>query len=225
MTTVYIIDDLDFFDEQIIKKAMSILPQDRIEKIQKYRFFKDKRLSCLVYLLYVFGVKEIRSDDHRSILKADFFIEEYGKPGVKGFDDFYFSFSHCVKAAACGFSNVPIGIDVQEFERSFEYEMLELAFTHDEISNIRNSDFPYKTFTLYWSVKESYLKCLGTGLIDNINDLDFSYITSDTNEKDDHIINTKEMPEYQIAVCTQKNVCNEPRYVFVSPEQLLSVLA
>ena len=224
MTTVYIIDNLDYFDEQKIEKAISVLPQDRIDKIQNYRFFKDKRLSCLVYLLYIFGVKEIRSADYQSILKAAFFIEEYGKPVVKGFDDFYFSFSHCANAAACGFSNVPIGVDVQEYENSFEYEMLEVVFSHDEISNIRNSDYPYKTFTLYWSVKESYLKCLGTGLINNINDLDFSYITSDTTEKDNYIINTKEMPEYQIAVCTQKNVCSKPRYVFVSPEKLLSVL-
>ncbi|KAL5717417.1 hypothetical protein ACHQM5_010422 [Ranunculus cassubicifolius] len=81
-----------------------------------------------------------------------------------------FNLSHTASLIACGVtSNMAIGIDVEEKERKTMHNLLSLArryFSSDEIeylNKITDSEIQSQEFIKLWTLKEAYVKALGTG--------------------------------------------------------------
>ena len=71
-----------------LKKAYDLVSQNRKEKIDFYRFEKDKKLSAGAYLL----LKKLLEEE--DITKPAFKTEKYGKAYISNYDNIHFNLSH-----------------------------------------------------------------------------------------------------------------------------------
>ena len=100
------VEDLD------LNKGYGLVSSYRRDKISRYRFDRDKKLSCGVYLLLDKMLNE------EGFSNPEFKIGKYGKAYISNYENIYFNLSHCNKIVACGISDMKIGIDV-EYNESF----------------------------------------------------------------------------------------------------------
>lgn len=87
---------------------------------------------------------------------------KYGRPewDVKGL---IFNLSHSGPLAACAIADRPLGLDVQA-EGECRSALAERFFAPDERAFLAASPDPDADFGMLWSLKESWIKALGTGL-------------------------------------------------------------
>lgn len=85
-----------------------------------------------------------------------------GKPELAGCG-ICFNLSHSGSFAACAVSDSPVGLDLQE-EKLCNDRLAEKYFTAPERQFIAESENRAYAFTMLWSMKESCVKLLGTGL-------------------------------------------------------------
>ena len=91
--------------------------------------------------------------------------EEGGKPFLRNIPEISFNISHCPVGVACAVGDVPVGIDI---ERRFAWnQRMAQRSTHPmEYQELRKLP-PQKAdaaLGMIWGGKESYLKCMGSGL-------------------------------------------------------------
>lgn len=134
----------------------------RQAKIARARRDADKRLLLAAGLvldraLQAHGCRE---------KDAAFTLGQYGKPYLAGRVDLYFSLSHSGAVALCAVSDRELGADVQA-PRAVREELLRRVCPDAELSAFEGC-FPEEKKQLFlrlWTAKESYLKCLGAGLV------------------------------------------------------------
>ncbi len=87
----------------------------------------------------------------------------YGKPQVKGLE---FNISHSENLAVYAISQQPVGIDI-EYRRSLEMDSLvQRFFAPAELASWQQLPAPQRELAFFraWTMKEAYLKAIGTGL-------------------------------------------------------------
>jgi 4'-phosphopantetheinyl transferase len=88
-----------------------------------------------------------------------------------------FNVSHAGRLVACAVSARPIGVDVENIF-SPDDAVLQRVCSPGELRFVRGDFLPAlpipAAFTLIWTLKESYLKALGTGLIDDLPGIDLA---------------------------------------------------
>ncbi len=95
---------------------------------------------------------------------------EYGKPFVEKINT-KFNISKTGNKFIIAFTNVDeIGIDIELISSDKVFSHKEIFFSLNEIELIRK-DKSIKTFYKLWTRKESFLKFLGTGITDNVNEI------------------------------------------------------
>ena len=85
-----------------------------------------------------------------------------GKPELLG-SGICFNLSHSGSFAACAVSDSPVGLDIQA-ERDCNGRLAEKYFSAQERRFVERSENKAYAFTKLWSMKESVVKILGTGL-------------------------------------------------------------
>lgn len=217
---VYLLDDLEAFDEKEIYAVLKWMPHQRREQFHRYHFWKDQRLCCLAYLLFLYGMLREKRGRFCDIYNVPFAFGEDGKPYLKKMESLHFNISHCNAAVACGISEYPIGVDVQEYETQADESVMQLVFSELEKKEIRESRFPEQRFTRYWTLKESYYKCIGTGLIDEMKEKNFAVGQGDLFQTDRFCFYTKAMPSYQLSVCEEKNFLIAAEVIPVAAQEI-----
>jgi 4'-phosphopantetheinyl transferase len=194
---VYLFDSIESFDENDYQQSLCYLTKERQKKAETYRFFKDKRLSVLAYLLLSYALKEEYGVDSPGIMGYG----SHGKPYLCAHENIQFNLSHCSVAAACAVSANNVGVDVQDIAKE-NHAVMKRVMHPNEIRQIEESEDISAEFTRLWSRKESYLKFRGTGLTNNMSELDLALVqcVSDNN-KNDFGIYTKRIDNYYISVC------------------------
>lgn len=146
------IDNLD------LKKAYNLVSRNRQEKIDFYRFDKDKKLSCGAYLL----LKKLLSE--KNITNPIFKTEKYGKSYISNYENIYFNLSHSGKIVLCAISDMEVGVDVEYIDSEIDLNIAKNYFFNKEYESIMKSDNPSEEFFKYWVLKESYMKYTGLGM-------------------------------------------------------------
>ena len=159
------VSDLD------LKKSYGLLPNDRKNKVDRFRFPKDKKLSCGAYLL----LKKMLSDE--DIYDLSFKYGKYEKAYLANHDNIYFNISHSGEYVACGISNEEIGVDVEQIDETIDLNIAKNYFFNEEYKDIITSKNPHIEFFNYWVLKESYMKYTGLGF--NLNLDEFCILKSD----------------------------------------------
>jgi 4'-phosphopantetheinyl transferase len=144
--------------------------------------------------------------------QIDFSYGEKGKPLLPQFPNVFFNMSHSAQMVACAMAETEIGIDVEHF-RNVNFRVAERFFSAAEIADLlalheteRNNYF----FTL-WTIKESFLKAIGSGLTKSLNSFTVrksgeNYCLSGDGIADQYSIKTYLLDDhYFLASC-----CKEP---------------
>ena len=112
---------------------------------------------------------------------------EFNKPLIKDSDIIHFNTTHSGDWVIFIFSANPCGIDIERINYDFDFSgVLKMSFHRDEIDFVQNASDKSLSFFQIWTIKESILKAQGTGLMDNLHELntlqDFSNLPTGTDQ-------------------------------------------
>lgn len=138
-------------------------------------------------------LKEILQNDFNyQLTKLSY--NKYKKPYLIN-SNLFFNISHSKDIVVIAIDTSELGIDIEFYDR-YEEKNINKIFSEKEVQQIKESTNPYKEYSKLWCMKESLLKCIGTGIkIDMRNVLD---------NTDDFIFEIIEKEAYLISVCKRK---------------------
>lgn len=197
-------DALD--DDKVFAKYYDAASPERREKVDRYRFRKDKNLSLAAETLLRYALTRagIASD------RLEYEYEEHGRPRLKGDENVHFSLTHSGRVAACIVADRPVGIDVETIKES-DITLAERFFAPAEygiLAATEDKTARDELFTRLWTLKESYLKETGLGLSCPLNSFAVSLDSCKLpirleGDSDYAFFDTALAGEYRLAVCTR----------------------
>ena len=181
-----------------LSKSYKLLPKSRKNKVDRFRFDKDKKLSAGAYLLLDKMLKEV------NINKPDFKIGKYGKAHILNHENIHFNLSHSGKMVLCGISDREVGVDIEYIDPTIDLNIAKHYFYNSEYENIMNAKNKTEEFFKYWVLKESYMKYTGLGM--NLKLDSFEIMIEDKirlkNDKDNLKFNLFDIENYKIGVAS-----------------------
>lgn len=161
MLEIFLADANMFIDDRLFHSAYTQMPESRQQKIDRFRFDRDKRLSLCAGVLLRLSLHMFSIEEWPVIS-----IAPQGKPFLRDLPQIHFNLSHSGNYSACAISDVgELGIDVEGIAQA-EDTLIRKVCTPHECKDILSLPLSkkYERFFQLWTVKESYLKLLGTGL-------------------------------------------------------------
>lgn len=151
--------------QEVFDRAMGELAwSERVEKVGKYRFDKDKMLCLGAGLLAADMLRKAGASDLR------LGYSEHGKPYLAHHKDIHFNLSHDGTLAVCAVSGEAVGADVQKLTQ-YSPKIASRVFSPEETALIESSADRDEVFTRLWVRKESCIKLLGKGFACNTKTL------------------------------------------------------
>lgn len=183
MLKVYIAN-LSLVNDKMVKS----LTEDEIAKANRYKQDDDSKRSILSsYLL-----KCVLQDN--LINNTNIFSNDYGKPYLES-KEVFFNISHSGNYVVCALSKDEVGIDIEEIRTTNDL-VVKKCFTEDECQYVIDDI----TFTKVWTLKESYIKNIGTGLKTKLNS--FSVIQKGEIVKVNNLMFTSiKLDNYYLSIC------------------------
>ena len=169
---IYLVKNIDAFDENFVEKCIAFSPKWRKEKMLRYKHLKGQIQCGLGYILLIHALRE------EGIFKEmpEFSYNEHDKPFLKNYPGWHFNISHSKTAVCCALSREEIGVDIEEVG---EYkESLAAYICNDkELESLHDSENKANDFYKLWTRKEAVFKMIGSGITNDIKDiLDTPYI-------------------------------------------------
>lgn len=157
---LYLMDTRALEDPERFRARYREMPRGRREKIDALRFEKDKRLSLAAGILLQAALQRAGAGETEPAFGKN------GKPYLPG-GGAEFNLSHSGRFAVCALSPRPVGVDIEVF-RHFEENLLCHICQERELAAVRERVAPEdedRAFTALWTLKESFLKYLGIGIL------------------------------------------------------------
>ncbi len=107
-------------------------------------------------------------DENKIIIKKD----SNGAPFVEGIEGIFVSITHTKGIVACAFADSRVGVDAERITTRRK-TVENRVFTQDESELIDSAADENLAFFTLWTLKESWLKAIGTGFADNAKDIEF----------------------------------------------------
>lgn len=153
---IYLSQDIWDFD---LDAALGEISEQRREQALKFKHELGKRLCVLAYQLLKRGLDEVYGIRENPVFEYN----EHGKPMIVGHPEIFFNLSHCKEAAICVVSDQPVGVDVESV-RSFNESLVRYTMNEAEVKEIESAEDQAVAFIRLWTMKESALKLIGTGI-------------------------------------------------------------
>jgi len=189
--------DISSINDESFNRLIKLVKPYRKEKIEKLTLKKSKYLSLAVELLIIKACKDFNID----YLNEEIVFNDYGKPSFK-YSKYFFNTSHSGKYALCVICDAIIGCDIEEIKQ-YKEKVAERCFTAKEnkyIDVVLDKD---DMFYRLWTLKESYTKCLGTGLSINMKSFELDNKDNDIIIKgsNDYQFIEAKYDNYRLAFC------------------------
>lgn len=193
-----------------LKALMENLSKERITKIIKYYFTKDKIRSLLAEALVRYALcKKYDLKD----MEIQFCYSKYGKPSLMNEKSIHFNLSHAGEWVVCAIGDTPVGIDV-EIIRDSQLPGAYQCFSDYEIQVLNNSHQKSQAELFYkiWTLKESFVKYNGKGLNYAFDNFSFDIYDNEIELTEDEKINSDVSflsiridHKHWYALCTEKS--------------------
>lgn len=145
-------------------------------------------------------------------------LNKYEKPYYKEYPNVHFSLSHSGKMAMCVMAEALVGCDVEQV-RDKNRDIAERFFTEEENQFIKaqpHSAEQKDMFFRLWTLKESFIKCIGTGLSTPLNE--FSIIpepekitlTQSISSSEYNFVEINLDDGYKYSVCIKNQTYEQP---------------
>ncbi len=160
--------DISEVSRELYERFYETASPERRQRAERYRCPEDAARCILAETLLSFNLKEACGYSGEIITQYN----EYGKPFVKDLEHFAYNISHSgkwvVAAYICREGDVSIGVDVEKVREAAEHEKIANRFFRESereyIFSAADKKEKAGRFTEVWTLKESYVKYLGTGL-------------------------------------------------------------
>lgn len=152
-----------------------------------------------------------------------FLYNPYGKPFLS--NNVYFNLSHSGEYTVLAVSDHLVGIDIEKHETIDFFEIAKISFHPDEIQLLTTAKDTVSTFYSLWTLKESYIKYLGTGFsLESASfsisftefesaylrklspecyiSLPYDYSEHERPVADAHFIQIRSLPGYSLSICS-----------------------
>lgn len=192
-------------DYEFLRNAVS---DERRRKADRFLFISDSYRSICAELLLQYSLFENKGQ----YVEINLEYNNFGKPFLKNMDDFSYNISHSGDWVVIAYGNAEVGIDIEKIQY-VNQSIVDRIFTKEE------KDYVYsglkmeqgKRFTQIWTLKESYVKYLGTGFLTelnsfSINPIDCVVTNQDGEIQDNIIIKSKQFDiNYYLSVCGKED--------------------
>ena len=194
-------------EQNTIEKMLQIITDENRERFYKFRFKEDslRTLYGEIIVRYVLTTQFAIKNEEIKILRTS-----YGKPFIENVP-LHYNISHSGEWVACAFASREVGIDI-EMIKDVDMKIAERYFCeyeYDSLLSISDKD-RINYFYKLWTLKESYLKWLGTGISTSLNSFGFMICDSQIlfSDKERNIVPYfKQYPinNYKLSVCSGTN--------------------
>lgn len=201
-------------DNSVLNKALICIPEYYKNKYENSRLIENKKLELLAGLLLYEAVKSIDIDFNDWKIEKD----ELGKPYFPNKRDLFFNVSHSKEEVLVCVSDKNIGCDIELIDEDYEkalkraYGISKRFFSEDENSYLMSleEEIRVKEFYRIWTMKEAYLKAIGTGLRRELNSFSVVFDNKIVNSIDDLetgknyiFVNIEDINNYAGTICTE----------------------
>lgn len=179
-------------DEPNIERLMRVLSDGEIERSERFSHARNRREYLSAHILtrlMLSNFADCEPSDWR------FVTGQHGRPELAGFPEttnLRFNLSHARGMVACAVAHQDdIGVDVEWMERSNRFtDIAEKKFSQPEFSHFSDAPENEKRhiFFSFWTLKESYIKAIGKGLLEpldgfafNLDPLKISFLNDNSN--------------------------------------------
>lgn len=161
MVQVYLVRlDKDISHEKI-QYFLSKISEEKKERYKRFHFVDDalRTLYGEILVRYL-CISQFALNNN----EIHFIKNEYGKPFLKDIP-LYFNISHAGEWVACALGSEEIGIDIEQV-KEIDMDIAKRFFCTCEYESLMKKDEEKRLefFYIIWTLKESYIKWLGTGL-------------------------------------------------------------
>lgn len=190
-----------------------------IDKRQISWKFLKKIKNNNISLTRLLSIYCIQNCTNSIIHESQFYTNMYGKPILKNMPELFFNISHSKDLIICIVSNKNIGIDIEYIKPVTLLPKVKIFFTKNEWEYIYNSENKINSFFELWTLKESYVKYRGYGIIKG-----FSKIEIFKNETCYHVLenavkcNNLEVYSLEIEHKYRISICSETKVKSVYPK-------
>ncbi|PIF04385.1 MAG: hypothetical protein CSA86_02065 [Arcobacter sp.] len=209
MLNVYFLKlDFNISDRDLLILEKTISPQ-RLKYAKQYHKKQDFIRSLLSSVLFYYALNK------NGIDKKDIIIEKSlrGKPFLKNSKNIDFNITHSGHWVACAIDVNDVGIDI-EYMKDINLTDFEEILTTKEISYINNKQ---ENFYQIWTLKESYIKALGTGIYHSLSSFSiepysnhYAKVFQDGScEKQWHFYNFNLDEKHSCSICSQAKITKE----------------
>lgn len=208
MTQIYALPIPQLINSTDYDFLASKLSADKRRQIAKYVYKEDAYRSLLGEILIRTVIqKECKIANEDIVLIKN----QYGKPGLPDHTTFSFNLSHSGDWVVLIWGHGKVGIDVEEI-RPIDLHIAENCFSlveYEELLSRKDSERIHYFYDL-WTLKESCIKAIGTGLSTPLNSIIFQILPDEEIKlnpnpfglyfKQYHI-----SPHYKLSACTSTN--------------------
>lgn len=195
-------------EENEFAALLKKIDQEKQDRIKRFLQYQDKQRCLFAELLaraMIMEEKGIRNSE------ISFIAQSFGKPVLQG-THLHFNTSHAGDWIVCVVDQQEVGIDVEQVD-DIDLSISDNYFSKEEHQHIINYERPVEKFFDFWTLKESYIKFIGTGLSRSLNSFSIKFLDNDAIrvEADDSLlpdVYCKQYPiadGYKLAVCAAHN--------------------
>lgn len=200
---VYSLNCKELVEYDIFLKLTDLISKEKKEKILKYRRAEDAQHSLFANLLSKYLIAKIYNKNFKQI---KFKYNDYGKPLLDSEDNIYFNASHAGDYVVCAIDDLNIGIDIERV-KDIDLKIAERFFCDEEAEYINHKNInKLDRFYEIWTMKESYIKAIGTGLSTNLKN--FNVVNKDgyiTYKKDNYYFKKFFIDnDYKLSICSKR---------------------
>lgn len=147
-------------DDKIFQHFYNNVSEERQNKINSFRFRKDKNLSLGASVLLDEGLKKYYGLREKNMTYGS---RKNKKPYFINAPEIFFNVTHSETMAAVVFSGGEIGIDIEKINGA-DLKIAKRFFAEEEYNHILSAENQSKEFYRLWTLKESFMKVTGLGL-------------------------------------------------------------
>lgn len=207
--SVYTADTDVLCDGELFEKVYNSVTLSRRKKTDSLHLQKDRRLSLGAEYLLMSACRDYGIDYSAEEIMTD----ENGKPYFAHVP-LRFNLSHSFNRAMCVISELPVGCDTEKIH-CLNHDIAGRFFHKDEISMLdRCNDVSERTdqFFRLWTLKESFIKCVGLGIKIPLNSFCFKLqedgtveIEQNLNRNNYYFFESNGDNGYKYAVCIENS--------------------
>ena len=205
MRILYLKTDI-FEDEAIWNKGLSMISEERKERIRHFKNKTTARLSLGAGVLLRIIM------DRNAVSDEDILYGEHGKPYFKG-ENFQFNLTHSGEYVFCAYDDMPIGIDLQKVKEVMPKHINKiLSVSEKEYLDSLDEQEKVTAFYRIWANKESVIKWDGQGLrlpLQSISVAEQNHISSQIEFEGQKLFLIQLdllQPAYAISICSQQDI-------------------